>query len=144
MNEHPKQRTNRIWEWMRHNEDAAFAVIMAGVAALFIIGIVSAFNYAASTNTAEERPAAMAGSRSVRASPSRRAKRHNGGPRRAGMENRTKASAKTTAASRNRRTNSGRGKIDSAARRPNTGREGLSSLAPVTSDHHIGQYGGTP
>jgi hypothetical protein len=61
MNEHPKERKNRIWEWMRHNEDAAFAVIMAGVAALFIIGIVSAFNYAASTNTAEERPAAMAG-----------------------------------------------------------------------------------
>jgi hypothetical protein len=48
----------RIWDWMRHNEDTAFAVIMAGIAALFIIGIVSAFNYAATTNTADSAPAA--------------------------------------------------------------------------------------
>jgi hypothetical protein len=46
LHRHPPRR--RMWDWMQRNEDAAFAIIMAGVAALFIIGIVSAFNFAAS------------------------------------------------------------------------------------------------
>jgi hypothetical protein len=33
---------------MQKNEETAFALIMGGIAALFIIGIVSAFNFAAS------------------------------------------------------------------------------------------------
>ncbi len=60
MTEHAGWRHSGIWNWMRRNEDTAFAVIMAGVAALFIIGIVSAFNYA-STNVAESPPAVTAG-----------------------------------------------------------------------------------
>jgi hypothetical protein len=44
---------------MHRNEDTAFAVIMAGVSALFIVGVVSAFNYA-STDIVENRPAVTA------------------------------------------------------------------------------------
>lgn len=47
----------RAWHWVRRNDDTTFAIVMAGVAALFIIGIVSAFNYAAGTNVAEKLPA---------------------------------------------------------------------------------------
>jgi len=53
---HRKGLHRRLWDWMERNEDTAFAVIMAGVAALFIIGIVSAFHYAAS-DVAEVAPA---------------------------------------------------------------------------------------
>jgi hypothetical protein len=59
-----KPAHQRIWEWMDRNEDTAFAVIMAGIAALFIIGIVSAFNYAASDVAGDSRatpPAVTAG-----------------------------------------------------------------------------------
>jgi hypothetical protein len=52
----PKPWHRRIWTWMQRNEDTAFAVIMAGVAALFIIGIVSAFTYASSSSDSAGRP----------------------------------------------------------------------------------------
>jgi hypothetical protein len=53
---HQQPPRRRMWQWMQQNEDAAFAVIMAGVAALFIISIVSAFNFAGS-DIAESPPA---------------------------------------------------------------------------------------
>jgi hypothetical protein len=43
---------HRLRHWAERNEEPAFAIAMAGVAALFIIGIVSAFNLAA-TDVAE-------------------------------------------------------------------------------------------
>jgi hypothetical protein len=43
---------HRLRRWAERNEEPAFAIAMAGVAALFIIGIVSAFNLAA-TDVAE-------------------------------------------------------------------------------------------
>ena len=43
---------NRLRLWAERNEEPVFAIAMAGVAALFIIGIVSAFNLAA-TDVAE-------------------------------------------------------------------------------------------
>jgi len=52
MTAHHHHSARRTWDWMQQNEDAAFAIILAGVAALFIIGIVSAFNFAA-TDIAE-------------------------------------------------------------------------------------------
>jgi hypothetical protein len=55
---HRKPPHQPIWQWMQRNQDAAFAIIMAGVAALFIIGIVSAFNYAAS-DRADAPPATL-------------------------------------------------------------------------------------
>jgi hypothetical protein len=38
----------QVWRWMQRNEDTAFAVIIGGITVLFIIGIVTAFNFAAS------------------------------------------------------------------------------------------------
>jgi hypothetical protein len=48
--------------WRRHEESSTMlAILMAGIAAIFILGIVAAFNYAAHTNSAEdEQPAATA------------------------------------------------------------------------------------
>ena len=43
---------HRLRHWAERNEEPAFAIAMATVAALFIIGIVSAFNLAA-TDVAE-------------------------------------------------------------------------------------------
>jgi hypothetical protein len=48
------QRTLR---WMQQNQDTAFAISIAAIAALFIIGIVSAFTYA-SSDVSASRPAA--------------------------------------------------------------------------------------
>jgi hypothetical protein len=48
--------------WRRHEESSTMlALLMAGIATIFILGIVAAFNYAAHTNSAEnEQPAATA------------------------------------------------------------------------------------
>ena len=44
---HHKPQHQRLWQWMQRNDDTAVALIMGGLAALFIIGIVSVFTYAA-------------------------------------------------------------------------------------------------
>jgi hypothetical protein len=63
---HRRPPRRGMWNWMQKNEDAAFAIIMAGVAALFIIGIVSAFNFAA-TDIAEGPPATPPAATAMRA-----------------------------------------------------------------------------
>ena len=64
MSEPPlKPLHRRLWRWMRQNEDAAFAFIMATIAALFIVGIVSAFNFAASDVAESPSPPATTATR---------------------------------------------------------------------------------
>jgi hypothetical protein len=52
MEPHQQPPHRRLWHWMQRNEDTAFAIVMASMAALFIIGIVTAFNYSAPINIA--------------------------------------------------------------------------------------------
>lgn len=52
MPHHDDNMLHRARLWAERNEEPVFAIAMAGVAALFIIGIVSAFNLAA-TDVAE-------------------------------------------------------------------------------------------
>lgn len=66
-----RDNTQRELTILRKHEESntMLAIVMAGIAALFLVAILAAYNYASSTNTALNSPPASASSTATRSPP---------------------------------------------------------------------------